>query len=366
MFQHLERALVSLTRKGIDPGGGYVGVWTRDASEILQGLAAIGRIDEAVQYAQWVWNHRIIAGTRIVRGRGAPAFGFKTRVATEEFSGEVRGALPTSIHDGYVEVYGEYPDIDSTASMVSATARILSQAKSHSMIDQFAPILSQALAYLESRDVDGDSLVEQGPNEDWMDILQRDGKLPHNQALRIRALSHYSKLLDESHHAAHADRYAEVENQTRKRVRTWMKNRWNGLFDPFYQDTVLIVNAGVLSHEDSVNLLDQMRKRLWRRVGPAVLVPTTNRTGPGRIRPNSYQNGGFWPWMTNEEIIARLTLGRRDEARFLLANVLPFALIEWVDPSDPQRSGRYPFKTGLASTIRAAKCLIREHTDLGG
>lgn len=366
VLEQLEQTLVSLTRKGIDPGGGYIGVWARDASEILLALAAVGRIDEALRHSQWIWSRRIRPGARVIRGRGSPALGFRRHQADEEFLRKTQGSMPSSIHNGYVEVYGEYPDIDSTALMVTATSKLLLGTNSRSMFDQLTPILAQALAYLETRDTDGDSLVEQGPNEDWMDNLRRNGELPYDQAIRIQALFQYAKLIAQVQGGAEAEHHAEEADRTEKKVKAWLKSEWEHLLQPLFQDTVHIVRTGLLSHPDSIRLLNEMKERLWKGIGPAVLAPTMDSTGPAKVRPNSYQNGGFWPWITNEEIKARLDLGMEEEGHALLAPVLSFSLIEWVDPFNPQKTGRYPFKTGLASTIRLLKYLEREQTNFIG
>ena len=51
--------------------------------------------------------------------------------------------------------------------------------------------------YLASRDIDRDSLLEQGHNEDWMDTVLRAGKIVYSQSCWILALSNLSLLLSE-------------------------------------------------------------------------------------------------------------------------------------------------------------------------
>ncbi|MGC2571875.1 MAG: hypothetical protein WA364_10235 [Candidatus Nitrosopolaris sp.] len=51
---------------------------------------------------------------------------FSSEVVNEDKLKEFEGSLPTTIyHEGFSEVYGQYPDIDSTALMLSATSWIL-------------------------------------------------------------------------------------------------------------------------------------------------------------------------------------------------------------------------------------------------
>ena len=57
------------------------------------------------------------------------------------------------------------------------------------------PFLFRGIDYLFSRDVDGDGLLEQHYNEDWMDTVLRDGKIVYSQACWLLGLSSFAKLL---------------------------------------------------------------------------------------------------------------------------------------------------------------------------
>ena len=63
---------------------------------------------------------------KLVYGRGSQEMNFSSEVANEEKLKEFEGALPTTIYQpGFSEVYGQNPDIDSTALMLSTTSWIL-------------------------------------------------------------------------------------------------------------------------------------------------------------------------------------------------------------------------------------------------
>lgn len=188
-------------------------------------------------------SHRGTKGAeeeKIVYGRGSPEENFKTTTLTDNNVREsFVGALPTTIYQaGYSEIYGKNPDIDSTALMISTTSWILSHVleeyrrdgqrdgdskvipkkpmkiASHrtgssgkagegvNMVDN--PLLlanhlsgrmQRAVRYLSTRDTDDDGLLEQGPNEDWMDTALRTGKIVYSQAAWILALRNFATLL---------------------------------------------------------------------------------------------------------------------------------------------------------------------------
>jgi glycogen debranching enzyme len=156
---------------------------------------------------------------------------FMSEEAKEDKQREFAGALPTTIYQaGFSEIYGQNPDIDSTALMISTTAWILNKSlKSNSLsggsslvsttasehsadyvfgllqklgitdptkaTDLLLPKLLRAVDYLASRDIDNDGLLEQSHNEDWMDTVLRAGKIVYSQACWILALKNLSSLL---------------------------------------------------------------------------------------------------------------------------------------------------------------------------
>ena len=247
--------------QGLNPGGYYHAIWTRDASFILRDWFLSGNVHGALQQLYIIWSHQIDPlrkeKEKIVYGRGSPEMNFKPVTATDKIIDEsFAGSLPTTIYQaGYLEIYGENPDIDSTALMVSTTSWILShvldqieqknkdangsrdpltgsattgalftdkkqdQQQGHvafhssnlsqstmrsisndplRMIRWIIPHLVKAIDYLERRDKDKDGLLEQNHNEDWMDTGLRAGKIVYSQACWILALKNLSMLLTKS------------------------------------------------------------------------------------------------------------------------------------------------------------------------
>jgi glycogen debranching enzyme len=218
--------------QGVNPGGIYQAIWCRDASYILRDWTLLGNIAAALQQLYLIWSHQIEPGReKLVYGRGSPEMKFLSEEAKEDKQKEFSGALPTTIYQaGFSEVYGQNPDIDSTALMLSTTAWILNKslkdksasgklsevsttASQHSSnyvsslllklgitdptkaIDFLIPKMLRAVDYLENRDIDNDGLLEQNHNEDWMDTVLRAGKIVYSQACWILALKDLSNLL---------------------------------------------------------------------------------------------------------------------------------------------------------------------------
>lgn len=237
--------------QGINPGGYYYAVWCRDASYILRDWFLSGHVYEVLTHIYHIWSHQIgtkvttgetkESNEKVVYGRGSPQANFRATALADNQRELLRGALPTTIYQaGYSEIYGENPDIDSTALMVSTTSWIMShilekycsdmqenrdsrvisktsmrvtshratssdEAKDQANLLQDPLLLAnhlsnkmeRAIQYLSTRDVDKDGLLEQGPNEDWMDTALRNGKIVYSQAAWILALKNFAVLLSE-------------------------------------------------------------------------------------------------------------------------------------------------------------------------
>jgi glycogen debranching enzyme len=222
--------------QGIDPGGVYRAIWARDASYILKDWFLSGNLHGVLQQIYFIWSHQIEAKKeqKVVYGRGSPEMNFTSDLANEKKLEEFEGALPTTIYQaGFSEVYGQSPDIDSTALMLSTTSWILTRtllkeeeesnirdlpiqpiiAAEHSsdyvsallskigitdpskVTDFVIPKMLKAIFYLSSRDKDNDGLLEQDHNEDWMDTILRSGKIVYSQACWLLALTDFTALL---------------------------------------------------------------------------------------------------------------------------------------------------------------------------
>src|SRR5690242_21041734 len=213
--------------QGINPGGIYQAIWCRDAAYILKDWFLSGNIHGTMQQIYQIWSHQIeLNREKLVYGRGSPEMNFLSEVAKENKQKEFEGALPTTIYQaGFSEVYGQNPDIDSTALIISTTSWILARvlkeqeqnsssssetpstvvASEHSsdyvsallskvgitdppkVAEFVVPRMLRAIEHLNGRDVDGDGLLEQGHNEDWKDTAGRAGKIIYRQTYWLLA-----------------------------------------------------------------------------------------------------------------------------------------------------------------------------------
>ncbi|HJT48764.1 MAG TPA: hypothetical protein VJ729_11340 [Nitrososphaeraceae archaeon] len=247
--------------QGVNPGGIYQAIWSRDASFILRSWFHSGNVHGVLQQISTIWSHQIVPGKeKIIYGRGSPEMNYKPAIAKEDKQKLFVGALPTTMYQtGYSEVYGLNPDIDSTALMISTTSWILtkiirtrakqyhrsssslssddnnsnyyiSEAKSMTehtnVIDFIVPSMLKAIDHLLSRDTDDDGLLEQNHNEDWMDTGLRAGKIVYSQACMILALNNLSYLLSELNNDNESERMTKLATRTISAVekKLWSEN----------------------------------------------------------------------------------------------------------------------------------------------
>jgi glycogen debranching enzyme len=216
-----------------------------------------GHFDAALRQAFLIWSHQIEPGKeKLLRGRGSPDTKFTPEAVSENKQIEFAGALPTSIYEaGFSEVYGQSPDIDSSALMISTTCRILAEVLKDGQVESFqtkvlqniqkdfkissgekiatgpstmihliVPRMLKAIDYLASRDIDNDGLLEQHDNEDWMDTALRAGKIVYSQACWILALKDLSALLSSINKKTIADTTRDMAG---KAIQAVERNLWS-------------------------------------------------------------------------------------------------------------------------------------------
>jgi hypothetical protein len=266
--------------QGVNPGGIYQAIWCRDAAYILKDWFLSGNVDGVMQNIYQIWSHQIEPNKgKLVYGRGSPEMKFLSKVAVKEKEKEFEGALPTTIYQaGFCEVYGQDPDIDSTALMISTTSWILARsikneqtknedeqhlskeknsslsssssviASEHSS-DYISALLSKvgitdplkvakfvvprmlkAINYLNKRDIDNDGLLEQNHNEDWMDTILRAGKIVYSQACWILALDDFGTLLSMLQRSSESDKLMKLADKTIRAVEQKLWSEEDGCY----------------------------------------------------------------------------------------------------------------------------------------
>ena len=432
--------------QGINPGGYYQAVWCRDASYILRDWFLTGNIDGILLQLSQIWSHQITPGReKIVYGRGSPEMNFSAEVADANMEKEFEGALPTTIYQvGFSEAYGKNPDIDSTALMISTTAWVLgnwslryggkgkdastvgdSQKKVVASQDSAdfvsdllgkigvtdplkvtqytVPRMIKAVDYLSKRDIDGDGLLEQKHNEDWMDTALRAGKIVYSQACWITALNDLSILLSNIGEDNEAKRITQLKEKAKNAVdeKLWsqkdgcylnmqethdsagrVEGKYSGTFtedSSFYlvamtanteQNVLRMLQREALASQEppkqletrlqhrASSTLEAIKSRMWKGKWPLVTEGFLKETGPWILKPYEYHNQTCWPWIAAVEMLARARFDRIEECHSMLSAFTSqegspevSAFYEWIDPNTNQGHGSFPFRTGI-STIR--------------
>jgi glycogen debranching enzyme len=367
--------------QGIDPGGHYRAIWCRDAAYILRDWFMSGNVGAALQQAYLIWSHQIGPGReKLVYGRGSPDMNFVSETVPGRKEMEFEGALPTTIYnEGFSEVYGQSPDIDSSALMISTTSYMLTQIlkderrapprnrhfsiegagmgsiDSSEMVRLFVPKMLAAADFLVGRDLDNDGLLEQNYNEDWMDTALRTGKIVYSQACWILALQDLTALLSVTESNGYAQKVRGMADRASRAVEERLWSEVDGCYlDMHYgddgdstsriltQDVSMYVVAvtdrslnsslerraadralenphQALVQERVKYSLDAIKRRVWKDRRPLVTEVELKRTGPGLFKANYYHNQTFWPWTTGIEMLARGRLERFEECETLLS-----------------------------------------------
>ena len=329
-----------------------------------------------------------------------------------------KGSLPTSIYHGrkLCEVFGKNPDIDSTALMISSTSWILSRllakdvydassasitrrtthtpyTKQVEMILDFTiPRMHTAMEYLANRDIDGDGVLEQDHNEDWMDSIMRTGKIVYSQACWILALINFSILLQLLNKGkGSVQKMLKLADTTITAVedKLWSEedgayidvqetHHIGGPYRTLTQDVSLYLVAisensardNLTDREQNISgaektgdenlqranrALDAIRSRVWKKKWPLVTEVELKSTGPWHLKPYQYHNHTFWPWTTGIEMLARSRFDRVEECNLLLStltsesNLHMRTFYEWINPITDEGRGAFPFRTGISA-----------------
>jgi glycogen debranching enzyme len=288
---------------------------------------------------------------------------------------------------------------DASGTQVLEVSSVVANAST--VADFVVPRMLRAADYLASRDQDGDGLLEQGHNEDWMDTILRAGKVVYSQACWLLALSNLSSLLTELKSPKETDRLVGIAKRTIQGVERhlWLEEEGTymdrleshhigksyrtltqdvalyltAVTENTLQDSLSIRSKAKASHQlekekaeprlkiRANSTLDAIRKRMWNDKSiPLVTETELKYTGPWVLDPNQYHNHTFWPWTTGMEMAARSRFERIDECYSLLSTLVSredtgntTAFYEWVHPISLKGSGAFPFRTGI-SAIRIA------------
>lgn len=351
--------------KSVDPGGWYKGFWARDSMHVVRGLIALEEYEKAKEIVEELSNYQLreelVKDYKIKRGRGSRSFGYKAKEVDIGFVIRNKGAIPTSIYPNrIIEIYSMNPDIDSTALWIIEACECALHTNDLNFAKRNYDKISSAFAWLKSKDVDGDFLLEQGENEDQTDCLRRKGKVASSQAFWFEAVNKLSGLEELLNHKEIALELKELYQKIKKAInkKLWLEAK--GYYvdyieepsDKLNQDASLIIAFGIAPNDRARIMLDNMEKVLWTEHGALNVFPPYNETGPLPLEPGTYLNSAIWPWTCGYEISARFAVGDVEKANKLLKRVLPYYPYEWVSPKG-ELCGAYPFITSMGSLLNA-------------
>jgi len=420
-----------------EPGDYYKAVWCRDAAYILKDQFLSGHRMAALQQLKYIWKNQIGSQSqKLIYGRGSPETDFTALNANDDLAQKFCGALPTTIYSDFSEVYALNPDIDSTALIIYVSSWLLNymimlnqcgdlrRKESEELVATIPfliPFLLRGIDYLLSRDVDGDGLLEQDYNEDWMDTVLRDGKIVYSQACWLLGLSSFAKLLYNVNEDKKAKRLLSKACELIESIeaKMWSEKSTcymdvksdrtisDGSTDILYQDTIFylfaitemfpemiptrpenlnaqkysqitrnrelsnIVNNTEKIQERMIKSLQSLKDRVWLRDIPLVTEKPLLKTGPWILQAHEYHNYTHWPWITAIELLTRFRYGQINECNILLSNLFrnnggskngnDKIFYEWVDPSTLTGGGAYPFRTGISAYRLTAFEIISNH-----
>ncbi len=370
----------------VQPGPNYLGMWARDGMLQVRALLNMGRYGLARELLRLYASHQITESTDpslvLIRRKGAENWheGLSTP-ADREYVRHYTGAFPTSIYDGRGrdandrpfapgtgEIYGEAPDIDSTAWWIIEAGDYCERTLDLRTAREFLWRSRLALRFLLSKDVDGDGLLEQGPNEDWADCLRRSGKITYTQGVWYAALMAAATIeeLAGSRHEAERLHALAADVQAQTNTKLFQDGRYVEYMRPdgtvstrVSQDTAWLLVFGMAPEDFEQDILRSYDKLACER-GHCVVYPLyePDETGPMRIGHGEYHNGGVWTWLSSIEAWARWLYGDREGAERLMENALEHSrdtIFEWVHGATGETHN-----PGFATGAAALLCAIRE------
>ncbi|HET6589161.1 MAG TPA: amylo-alpha-1,6-glucosidase [Candidatus Nitrosocosmicus sp.] len=364
--------------KNASPGGYYKAVWCRDASFILKDQFQTENFGITLKQILLIWANQIgkesyhsflqyvnFKELPLIYGRGSPELDFESRIADESIKTRFEGALPTTIYyeRRFCEVYGQAPDIDSTALMIYVTSWILTRLVEanektnysmslnlHTVISELdqdnqgeswffkvsindiinflIPRMLRGISYLQARDIDNDGLLEQKHNEDWMDTLLRTGKVVYSQACWILALNSLSYLLYKLSNEKEVKKLDELAKKAMEAVEEKLWSEKDGCY-------IDLLDA-------DLHLDKKMHNRLITQDVSLYLVALTeNRQNLGEVLHSSHvldfqntQNGND-TFLSSQEILARASHSLDTLKKRIWKNNLPLVTEKEIDKTGP-------------------------------
>lgn len=338
------------------PGPTYLGIWARDTGVVCLGLNRLGKVDLSGELLQRYWSYQITPESEpsnfIFRNkRIADWTEDHAYVPSKDELLHESGAFPTSVYirtpdfpAGTREIYSNRADPDSACWLIIALYDQFCYSGDDRLLRDCSGGVISAIDYLCSRDIDGDHLLEQGPNQDWADILLRRGRVSYTQAVWYRCLESAAEIFASLGDPSRAERYRRLQHDVRQAINRILLTPY-GYYANYVAsdrvslrrslDTALLVAFGVCDPDMGRHVLE-MLGTLDGPFGYSVIEPgyAPEVIGPSKYPPGQYQNEGIWPWISAYLALAWARLGNDSRARTVVRSLFPQqpdTMHEWID-----------------------------------
>lgn len=249
------------------------------------------------------------------------------------------GKIPTTI----LPTIEREDDLDINCYFVMRVKRYLDFTRDRKLLEELWPSVKRAMDWLETRDVDGDGLLEQGSYwGDWKDVEGVEGRkhAPHFEFVWLGALQSCEEMAlimgdtDARGHYEHV--FSKAHNTLSKHVSDgglwngeYYTTRWyDGRKDHHVQQDQLVGAAIGLIPADRL-------ASIYQAMTPGDCAWGMRETYPYRKNfshgPGEYHNGGVWPFLCFMDALGRYRNGYPIEAESLMRRVGKWDLEEFGD-----------------------------------
>ena len=308
---------------------------------------------------------------KIYIGRYSPELDYeRTEVKSETYIERIRGGFPTLVGKGYIEIFGTHPDIDSTSSGVNL---IIDAAREMNIFgDEIDNAIRESIKYLESRDINKDGLLEQGPNEDWAIGLYRNGSVLYSNALYLSTVEKAFNLYIDKDQGISRDLEEDIQRCYDSIERyLWLEDHYidsinlrGGLVLRYSLDTTELIDTITYSDHSKFKIhLQTILNRLSSGYDRWVLYvnkPYTKHSYKIFKRHIGY-NGGIVPYYLAKFSKALAEYGLIEYSSNILSKAIEYKNYEWLMDNRIYKKGDNLKTLGaLLNTIDIIKNKIRE------
>ncbi len=239
------------------------------------------------------------------------------------------GKVPTTI----LPVIEREDDLDINCYFVLRVKRYFDFTHDGRLVREIWPAVKLAMEWLETRDQDGDGLLEQGSFwGDWKDVEGVTGRLhaPHFEFAWLGALKACEELALLLADREAEERFRRMAAQTEAAVHADYADGglWNGRFytsrwkdgrtDEHVQQDQLFGAVLGLIPPDRKSAIYEALEPSWTEWGIRDTYPYRE---PFSHSPGDYHNGGVWPFLCFMDAMGRYRYGRAEEAEEIIRRV---------------------------------------------